>query len=78
MPDYGDPIYWDDRYNNSKGTMFDWLEDYASLKKILDKFLKPEHKILIIGCGNANFSEDLYDAGFHHIWNIDISKVVIK
>jgi ubiquinone/menaquinone biosynthesis C-methylase UbiE len=39
--------------------------------------LKPEHKILIVGCGNANFSEDLYDAGYKNIWNIDISKVVI-
>ena len=40
--------------------------------------MKPSHKILIVGCGNANFSEDLYDAGFKNIWNIDISKVVIE
>ena len=77
MPNYGDPIYWNERYANCKGTMFDWLEDYQQLKSILDNHLKPEHKILIVGCGNANFSEDLYDAGFKNIWNIDISKVVI-
>jgi ubiquinone/menaquinone biosynthesis C-methylase UbiE len=58
--------------------MFDWLEDFNSLKGILEKHLKPEHKILILGCGNANFSEDLYDAGYHHIYNIDISTVVIE
>jgi len=28
MPNYGDPIYWNERYANCKGTMFDWLEDY--------------------------------------------------
>ena len=43
----------------------------------MDEYLKPEHKILILGCGNANFSEDLYDAGYTNIWNVDISAVVI-
>jgi ubiquinone/menaquinone biosynthesis C-methylase UbiE len=33
---------------------------------------------LILGCGNARFSEDMYDDGFHHIYNIDISSVCIK
>lgn len=78
MPDYGDPIYWDQRYSQNKGSIFDWLEDFNSLRGILEQYLKPHYKILIIGCGNAQFSEDLYDAGYHHIYNIDISKVVIN
>jgi EEF1A lysine methyltransferase 4 len=78
MPEYGEPKYWDERYAQNKGSMFDWLESYATLKDVLAPYLKPEFKILIIGCGNANFSEDLYDAGFQNIWNIDISSVVIK
>lgn len=78
MPNYGDPLYWNERYANCKGTMFDWLEDYQQLKSILDNYLNPSNKILIVGCGNANFSEDLYDAGYKNIWNIDISKVVIE
>jgi 2-polyprenyl-3-methyl-5-hydroxy-6-metoxy-1,4-benzoquinol methylase len=40
--------------------------------------VKPTDKILVLGCGNANFSEDLYDAGYKNQWNIDISSVVIK
>jgi hypothetical protein len=32
----------------------------------------------VLGCGNAKFSEDLYDAGFKNIYNVDISSVVIK
>jgi ubiquinone/menaquinone biosynthesis C-methylase UbiE len=35
-------------------------------------------KILILGCGNACFSEDLYDDGYHNVYNIDISSVVIE
>ena len=31
-----------------------------------------------MGCGNAPFSEDMYDDGYQHIDNIDISPVVIE
>lgn len=32
---------------------------------------------MILGCGNANFSEDFYDDGYKLQENIDISSVVI-
>ena len=35
-------------------------------------------KILMLGCGNANFSADLYDDGYKNITNVDISSVVIQ
>lgn len=35
-------------------------------------------RILILGCGNAEFSEDLYDDGFTNVVNVDISSVVIN
>jgi EEF1A lysine methyltransferase 4 len=34
-------------------------------------------RILVLGCGNAEFSEDLYDAGYKNVINVDISSVVI-
>ena len=79
MPNYGDPIYWDDRYKNAgKNATFDWLESYASLKTLLKEFMTDLNiRILILGCGNAEFSEDLYDAGFKNIVNVDISSVCI-
>lgn len=78
MPNYGDPKYWDKRYKNCEGTLFDWLEDYSSLKSFLSQFVSPDAKVLILGCGNAKFSEDMYDDGYHHLYNIDISSVVIN
>lgn len=30
------------------------------------------------GCGNSKLSEDLYDVGFCHMHNIDISNIVIR
>lgn len=79
MPNYGDPKYWDKRYSDNEGTVFDWLEDYQSLKPLLDEFIpnKETARILIIGCGNAPLSEDMYDDGYKNIFNIDISSVVI-
>ena len=39
--------------------------------------IKKDSKICILGCGNAEFSEDMYESGYEHIHNIDISQVVI-
>lgn len=79
MPNYGDPQYWDKRYKNNEGSMFDWLEDYNALKPLIQDLVEnSDAKILILGCGNANFSEDLYDDGYHNVYNIDISSVVIE
>ena len=33
---------------------------------------------MVPGCGNAEFSEDLYDAGYENQVNTDISAVVIE
>ena len=66
MPNYGNREYWNERYDKSgpEGS-FDWLENYYSLKGILDEFLThKDMKILILGCGNADFSADLYDDGY--------------
>ena len=35
-------------------------------------------KILMLGCGNANFSADIYDHGYRNITNVDFSEVVIN
>jgi EEF1A lysine methyltransferase 4 len=79
MPNYGDPKYWDKRYLDNEGTIFDWLEDYSSLKPLFEDLIPHKRvRILVIGCGNAPMSEDMYDEGYELIHNIDISSVVIK
>ena len=35
-------------------------------------------KILIVGCGNSNFSADLYDYGYTNVVNIDFSELCIE
>lgn len=77
MHNYGDPEYWDSRYK-SQGGIFDWLEDYNSLKELVTKLITKDSKTLVLGCGNAEFSEQMYDDGFENIDNCDISTVVIQ
>ena len=79
MPNYGDPKYWEERYKNSDST-FEWLEDYDSLKCLIDKLKisKENGKILNLGCGNSKICENMYDDGYKYIYNIDISYNVIN
>jgi len=79
MPNYGDPKYWEERYKNTDST-FEWLEDYDSLKCLIDKLQisKENGKILNLGCGNSKICENMYDDGYKNIYNIDISHNVIN
>ena len=80
MPNYGDVKYWEERYKNSEYPTFDWLENYPTLKEIITSLNIPKDsgKILNLGCGNSEFSENMYDDGYHNIKNIDISHNVIN
>ena len=77
---YASQTYWDKRYTASgQDESYEWLESYATLRGILKKFLTHKDiKILMLGCGNANLSADIYDDGYRNITNVDFSKVVIN
>ena len=79
MQNYGDKKYWEERYDEQNGTTFDWLEDYESIKPIIDNLgIKKESRILNVGCGNSEFSEKMFDEGYTHNYNIDICQNVIE
>lgn len=56
----------------------EWLENYQSLRPILQKVLSHSHRILNIGCGNSSLSSELYQNGFKQVTNIDFSEEVIS
>jgi 2-polyprenyl-3-methyl-5-hydroxy-6-metoxy-1,4-benzoquinol methylase len=80
MPNYGDPKYWEDRYKAQTDTTFDWLEDYDTLKTLIESLNidKNNSKTLVLGCGNAEFSEQMNKDGYKNIYNIDIASNVIE
>lgn len=74
---YGTKDYWEERFSEEKD--YEWLLSYAQLASQLTPYLQqPGSRILVIGCGNAPFSADMYDAGYHNIVNVDYSETVIS
>ena len=52
--------------------------EYPELCGVLHKYIKPQDKVLVVGCGNSQLSADMYDVGYHNLVNIDISETVVK
>jgi EEF1A lysine methyltransferase 4 len=83
--EYGSHAYWETRFAAEES--FEWLLSYAQLAPQLEPLLdacqtggdneRAEIRILMVGCGNAPFSADMYHAGYTNITNIDYSETVI-
>uniref|UniRef100_A0A7S0BHK7 Methyltransferase domain-containing protein n=1 Tax=Rhodosorus marinus TaxID=101924 RepID=A0A7S0BHK7_9RHOD len=74
--DYKKKEYWDNRFDSEKN--YDWLVSFPDVEDIIRMYVKPTDRILIVGCGNSEFSFQLYEAGFRNITSIDYSDVVIS
>lgn len=72
---YNSLAYWEERFSHELA--YDWLLSYDQVAHRLSKYLTQTSRILVVGCGNAPFSIDLYDAGYKNIVNVDYSPTVI-
>ncbi|KAJ6314990.1 hypothetical protein OIU78_018469 [Salix suchowensis] len=88
LGDFTSKENWD-KFFTIRGTddSFEWYAEWTELHHPLLSLLagngenpssSPPLQILVPGCGNSKLSENLYDAGFREITNIDFSKVVIS
>lgn len=69
--------YWERFFKKRGEKAFEWYGDYTKLCGVLHKYIKVQHKVLVVGCGNSELSEQLYDVGYKHLTNIDISETVV-
>lgn len=78
---YDSKEYWNERYKDTQkySDTYDWYLKPSKLLKLFNNIEKNK-KILVVGCGNSLFSEELYKYGFNNnnIYNLDISEVVIR
>ncbi|XP_075214630.1 eEF1A lysine and N-terminal methyltransferase homolog isoform X2 [Lycorma delicatula] len=70
--------YWDSFFVKRGKEAFEWYGEYNELSGVLQKYMKLNDTILVVGCGNSNLSIDMFDAGYRDMMNIDISNVAIK
>ncbi|KAJ7464463.1 S-adenosyl-L-methionine-dependent methyltransferase [Mycena latifolia] len=76
---YRDKAYWNARYAAEPAeATHDWLKTYADLAPALRALVPKDAHILILGCGNAALSQDMYADGYTRIVNVDYSPVVIE
>jgi hypothetical protein len=68
--------YWNERFQTEEE--YDWYCSYSDVAHQIMPFLHQHSRILILGCGNSKFSEDLYHGGYPNIVNIDYSSIVIQ
>ncbi|XP_034039563.1 EEF1A lysine methyltransferase 4 [Thalassophryne amazonica] len=73
---YKDVDYWDERYKTEQG--YEWLGSFSKFQHLVEKHIKKDDSILVLGCGNSSMSADMYSAGYHSITNIDFSSVCIS
>uniref|UniRef100_A0ACD5ZSM8 Uncharacterized protein n=1 Tax=Avena sativa TaxID=4498 RepID=A0ACD5ZSM8_AVESA len=74
---YGEAWYWDERYRKEVGP-FDWYQKYPALAPLLRLYARTHQRLLLVGCGNSVFGENMVDDGYQDVVNIDISSVVIE
>mmetsp|Transcript_10757 Transcript_10757/g.16344 ORF Transcript_10757/g.16344 Transcript_10757/m.16344 type:complete len:761 (-) Transcript_10757:16-2298(-) len=70
--------YWDNFFRERGDAAFEWYGAFKDLSLHCFRHIRPSDRILVIGCGNSDFSSNLYDSGYHNIVNIDFSEEVIK
>lgn len=54
MTDYSSLEYWENRYQNEHLEIFEWYQVYETLKEKISDYIKPEDKILYVGCGTSS------------------------
>ncbi|XP_075567158.1 eEF1A lysine and N-terminal methyltransferase isoform X2 [Pelecanus crispus] len=77
--EFGSARYWERFFRQRGQRPFEWYGAFPELCPVLHKYVRPRDKVLVVGCGNSELSEQMYDMGMcEDIVNIDISDMVIR
>jgi metal-sulfur cluster biosynthetic enzyme len=73
--------YWSRFFQKRGNKSFEWYGEWKQFKRNLISYFRAfdkSAKILVIGCGNSEMSSEIYNLGFHNIYNIDFDQGVIQ
>ncbi|XP_034265708.1 eEF1A lysine and N-terminal methyltransferase isoform X3 [Pantherophis guttatus] len=76
--DFASSEYWDRFFRKRGERAFEWYGEWSGLGPTLGRYLRLRDSILVVGCGNSELSEHLYDEGYHDIISVDINERVVK
>ncbi|XP_066480188.1 eEF1A lysine and N-terminal methyltransferase [Tiliqua scincoides] len=75
--EFASAAYWERFFRGRGERAFEWYGEWEELRPTLGRYLRLRDSILVVGCGNSELSEQLYDVGYQDIANVDISEAVI-
>ncbi|XP_033618492.1 EEF1AKMT4-ECE2 readthrough transcript protein isoform X2 [Fukomys damarensis] len=76
--EYCEVQYWDLRYQGAADSApYEWFGNFSSFRALLEPELRPEDRILVLGCGNSALSYELFLGGFPDVTSVDYSSVVV-
>ncbi|XP_004640779.1 endothelin-converting enzyme 2 isoform X2 [Octodon degus] len=76
--EYREVQYWDQRYRSAADSAhYEWFGNFSSFRALLEPELRPEDRILVLGCGNSALSYELFLGGFPDVTSVDYSSVVV-
>uniref|UniRef100_A0A8D0BXV5 eEF1A lysine and N-terminal methyltransferase n=1 Tax=Salvator merianae TaxID=96440 RepID=A0A8D0BXV5_SALMN len=78
VQEFASAEYWERFFRQRGDRAFEWYGEWKELRRSLERYLRLQDSILVVGCGNSELSEQLYDEGYQDIINVDISEVVVK
>jgi 2-polyprenyl-3-methyl-5-hydroxy-6-metoxy-1,4-benzoquinol methylase len=79
---FQDRAFWDNFFKERGAEAFEWYGTFRELRPFLAKAIPErtgrESQVLVVGCGNSDFSTQLYlEGGYHRVVNVDFSAPVI-
>jgi hypothetical protein len=74
---FGRKDYWRELYRNETD-LFSWYAEWGDLEPFVREWIHPDDRILLPGVGTDPLLQDLYKAGFEHLWAFDYAPESIE
>ena len=78
--DFHSKAYWQQFFEQRGDASFEWYGTYTELRHLVidAQELQTTDRVLVVGCGNSDFSAELYDDGFKQVTNVDFEPSVVS
>ena len=74
---YSESSYWDSRFKGE--AEYEWFRGYEAFRHLVERELKPDDRVLVLGAGNSRLSEDLWRlSNIQHVESTDLSTTVVE
>ena len=71
--------YWEKFFKQRGNKAFEWYGEFQDFISLIKRYTpNTDETFLVIGCGNSEFSSNLYDEKYRNITNIDFSEYVVN